>query len=66
VLTDSTPNVDPATQAAAMMASPLFHTVVGANTSAKTRARPEPMNRPRMPKWAPLETVMFRVRPGSR
>jgi len=41
------------------MASPLVHTVIAAKTSAKTSARPDPMNRPRIPKWAPLETVML-------
>ena len=44
---------------AATSASPLVHTVTAAKASAIAKARPEPMNRPRIPKNAPLETVMF-------
>jgi hypothetical protein len=45
--------------AAATSASPLVHTVTAANPRAIASARPEPMNRPRMPKNAPLDTVML-------
>ena len=44
---------------AATIASPLVHTVTAANPRAMASASPEPMNRPRMPKKAPLETVML-------
>ena len=44
---------------AATIASPLVHTVTAANPNAMSSAMPDPMNRPRMPKNAPLETVML-------
>src|SRR5258705_995487 len=45
--------------AAATSASPLVHTVTAANPNAMASAMPDPMNRPRMPKYAPLDTVML-------